>query len=113
MHGCWEWMMVCSWLSAARTGLGPPANTGYHRYVFILWRQTRHIERGKALKAPVSDLKAFATANGLEARPVNCNFMNGKYDCSAGPCRSTTFLCTWLCFCCVPSDDYSKRKRRK
>lgn len=93
-----------------RAGAGAPANTGLHRYIFVLFRQTKVLRRSEVRASKTVQIDRLVADLALEPHPVNSNFYVAKFDCSPFTCCTTMLLCSWLCCCCTPSDDFAARK---
>ncbi|XP_022212991.1 protein D3 [Drosophila obscura] len=73
------------YILAEYVGSGPPLNTGLHRYVFLLYRQSRKIEETlpiiKTIRKGRLNFSArdFAAKNRLGS-PIAANYYQAKYD---------------------------------
>ncbi|XP_034660535.1 protein D3 [Drosophila subobscura] len=76
-------------------GAGPPLNTGLHRYIFLLYRQSRKIEETES--TPKNSRKGrlnfnardFASKHQLGS-PIAANYFQAQYD-DYVPIRNKTF----------------------
>jgi phosphatidylethanolamine-binding protein len=92
---------------------GPPANTGLHRYVFLVFPQGSLVNPAMAeinLARTACDLETFQDMFGL-GPAASVVYFSSRFECG---CNFSTLLSLLCCaFCCwkSPPDDYRERPR--